>query len=50
VLNTDAGEYGGSGVGNFGSVTATDDPWAGRPASAEVVLPPLGVIWLKLER
>ncbi|MCU1530085.1 MAG: glycogen-branching enzyme, partial [Frondihabitans sp.] len=50
VLNTDASEYGGSGVGNFGSVRATDDPWAGRPASAEVVLPPLGVIWLKLER
>ncbi|BDZ51149.1 1,4-alpha-glucan branching enzyme GlgB [Frondihabitans sucicola] len=50
ILNTDAGEYGGSGVGNFGSVTATDDPWAGRPSSAEVQLPPLGVIWLKLAR
>ncbi|ROQ41388.1 1,4-alpha-glucan branching enzyme [Frondihabitans sp. PhB188] len=50
ILNTDAGEYGGSGVGNFGSVTATSDPWSGRPASAEVVLPPLGVIWLKLAR
>jgi 1,4-alpha-glucan branching enzyme len=50
ILNTDAGEYGGSGVGNFGSVTATDDPWGGRPASAEVQLPPLGVVWLKLSR
>lgn len=50
ILNTDAGEYGGSGVGNFGSVTASDDPWAGRPASAEVQLPPLGVVWLKLAR
>lgn len=50
ILNTDAGEYGGSGVGNFGSVTATDDPWGGRPASAEVQLPPLGVVWLKLAR
>ncbi|WP_423918050.1 1,4-alpha-glucan branching protein GlgB [Frigoribacterium sp. 2-23] len=50
ILNTDAGEFGGSGVGNFGAVTATDAPWAGRPASAEVQLPPLGVIWLKLER
>ncbi|GAA4665275.1 1,4-alpha-glucan branching protein GlgB [Frondihabitans cladoniiphilus] len=50
ILNTDAGEYGGSGVGNYGSVTATDEPWAGRPASADVLLPPLGVIWLKLAR
>jgi 1,4-alpha-glucan branching enzyme len=48
ILNTDAVEYGGSGVGNLGSVTATDDPWGGRPASAEVTLPPLGVIWLAL--
>ncbi|MGA1812383.1 1,4-alpha-glucan branching protein GlgB [Frondihabitans sp. 4ASC-45] len=48
ILNTDAGEYGGSGVGNFGGVTATNDPWGGRPASAEVTLPPLGVVWLKL--
>ncbi|ARC57278.1 1,4-alpha-glucan branching enzyme GlgB [Frondihabitans sp. 762G35] len=49
ILNTDAEAYGGSGVGNLGSVTATDDPWGGRPASAEVQLPPLGVIWLRLE-
>jgi hypothetical protein len=27
------------GVGNFGAVD-TDIPWAGRPASAEVTLPP----------
>ncbi|QNE44914.1 1,4-alpha-glucan branching protein GlgB [Frigoribacterium sp. NBH87] len=50
ILNTDATVYGGSGVGNFGAVTATDAPWAGRPASADVVLPPLGVVWLKLRR
>ena len=50
ILNTDATAYGGSGVGNFGAVTAADAPWAGRPASADVVLPPLGVIWLKLRR
>ncbi|MBD8702351.1 1,4-alpha-glucan branching protein GlgB [Frigoribacterium sp. CFBP 13712] len=47
VLNTDAVEFGGSGVGNYGSVVATDSPWAGRPASADVLLPPLGVLWLK---
>jgi 1,4-alpha-glucan branching enzyme len=50
LLNTDAAHYGGSGVGNMGSVTATDTPWAGRPASAEVTLPPLGSIWLRLRR
>lgn len=50
VLNTDAAEFGGSGVGNHGSVTASDEPWAGRPASADVQLPPLGVLWLELDR
>ncbi|HEV7948967.1 MAG TPA: 1,4-alpha-glucan branching protein GlgB, partial [Glaciihabitans sp.] len=45
ILNTDAAEYGGSGVGNFGSVKATDEPWAGRPASADITLPPLAGIW-----
>ncbi|CAN5533369.1 1,4-alpha-glucan branching protein GlgB [soil metagenome] len=46
VINTDAEEFGGSGVGNFGSVTATDDPFQGRPASVELTLPPLGGLWL----
>jgi 1,4-alpha-glucan branching enzyme len=46
VLNTDAAGYGGSGVGNFGAVEAVPKPWHGRPASASVVLPPLGVLWL----
>jgi len=46
VLNTDATGYGGSGVGNFGSVEAIPMPWHGRPASASIAVPPLGVIWL----
>jgi 1,4-alpha-glucan branching enzyme len=46
VINTDAGEFGGSGVGNFGVVEARDEPWGGRPASAELTLPPLGGLWL----
>jgi 1,4-alpha-glucan branching enzyme len=46
AINTDAAEYGGSGTGNLGSVRATRDPWHGRPASAALTLPPLGVIWL----
>ncbi|MDY1004080.1 1,4-alpha-glucan branching protein GlgB [Curtobacterium sp. CFBP9011] len=48
VLNTDASAYGGSGVGNLGSVQAEDVPWAGRPASANLVVPPLGAVWLRL--
>ncbi|HWE92219.1 MAG TPA: 1,4-alpha-glucan branching protein GlgB [Pseudonocardiaceae bacterium] len=46
VLNTDARRYGGSGVGNLGSVLADDTPWHGRPASAVLSLPPSGVLWL----
>jgi 1,4-alpha-glucan branching enzyme len=47
VLNTDAADFGGSGVGNLGGVTAEEEPWNGRDASVELTLPPLGVIWLK---
>jgi 1,4-alpha-glucan branching enzyme len=50
ILNTDASEYGGSGVGNFGTVVAIDEPWAGRPASAQLTLPPLAGLWLRLRR
>ncbi|SNC71761.1 1,4-alpha-glucan branching enzyme [Kytococcus aerolatus] len=45
VLNTDATEYGGSGVGNLGSVVAEEVPWDGLPASAVVRVPPLGAVW-----
>lgn len=50
ILNTDAELYGGSGVGNLGAVQATDQPWHGRPASADIRLPPAGVLWLTAER
>jgi 1,4-alpha-glucan branching enzyme len=46
LINTDADLYGGSGVGNLGSVEATDEPWHGRPASAAITIPPLAVLWL----
>jgi 1,4-alpha-glucan branching enzyme len=49
VINTDATAYGGSGVGNMGVVNAAPKPWHGRPASASIVLPPLGVVWLTHE-
>jgi 1,4-alpha-glucan branching enzyme len=47
LINTDAVEYGGSGVGNFGSVEVEDVPWSGRPASVELTLPPLAALYLK---
>ena len=46
VVNTDAAEFGGSGVGNFGQVTAEDSAYGGRPASVELTLPPLAGLYL----
>jgi len=47
VLNTDAGDYGGSGVGNMGIVRTEDVSWHGMPSSARLRIPPLGAIWLR---
>jgi 1,4-alpha-glucan branching enzyme len=47
VVNTDATHYGGSGVGNLGSVQTQDVQWDGMPASAVLRLPPLGALWLR---
>ena len=46
LLNTDAHEWGGSGLGNMGEVWASATSWHGQPYSAEMVLPPLAVVWL----
>ena len=46
LLNTDAKEWGGSGLGNMGEIWAEDVGWHGQGHSAEMVLPPLGVLWL----
>nr|WP_274638238.1 1,4-alpha-glucan branching protein GlgB [Microbacterium bovistercoris] len=43
ILNTDAADYGGAGIGNLGSVQA------GTGGLARMVLPPLGVLWLEPE-
>jgi 1,4-alpha-glucan branching enzyme len=48
LLNTDAEIYGGSGVGNFGSVVSESIPAHGREFSAAISVPPLGSVWLKL--
>ena len=49
VLNTDAGVYGGSNLGNLGAVEGEAIGWDGQPASARVTLPPLATIWLAPE-
>jgi 1,4-alpha-glucan branching enzyme len=46
MINTDATVYGGSGVGNLGAIEAIEEPRHGRPASASITLPPLGVLLL----
>jgi len=48
IMNTDAEVYGGSGVGNFGGVQTQEHHSHGRPYSAEITVPPLGSVWLKL--
>jgi 1,4-alpha-glucan branching enzyme len=46
LINSDATDYGGSGVGNMGQVEAAAEPWHGRPASAVLTVPPLAALWL----
>ncbi|MGD9648840.1 MAG: 1,4-alpha-glucan branching protein GlgB, partial [Pirellulales bacterium] len=47
LLNSDAGEHGGSGQGNLGGVMATPLGFHGRPYSLNVTLPPLAIVFLK---
>jgi 1,4-alpha-glucan branching enzyme len=47
ILNTDASEYWGGGVGNLGTVRAEAMPWHGQPFSVSVTLPPLAAVFIK---
>ena len=49
LLNSDATEYGGSGMGNMGSVLAKAEPVHGRPYSLRLTLPPLAGMFFKAE-
>ena len=46
ILNTDASIYGGSGMGNGGSVEAAAEPSHGKPYSLNLSLPPLATLML----
>jgi 1,4-alpha-glucan branching enzyme len=48
-INTDAGVYGGSGVGNAGAVETEPHPMHGHGQSLRLQLPPLGVLIMALE-
>jgi 1,4-alpha-glucan branching enzyme len=50
IFNSDAEAFGGSNMGNAGAVFATPTESHGRPASAELVIPPLGVMMFKPAR
>jgi 1,4-alpha-glucan branching enzyme len=44
VLNSDSAIYGGGNVGNLGGVMAAEFKWHNQAYSAEITLPPLGVV------
>ncbi|TPW20730.1 MAG: 1,4-alpha-glucan branching enzyme [Elusimicrobia bacterium] len=50
ILNSDAGLYGGSDVGNSGGTEAQPVPWHARDHSVSLSLPPLGALFLKGRR
>jgi len=49
VLNTDAVQYGGSGIGNLGSVNASGTPSHGYSNSSTVTLPPLATVYFRYQ-
>jgi 1,4-alpha-glucan branching enzyme len=49
VLNTDAGIYGGTNVGNLGAIVAEPKPAHGFSVSAGLTLPPLSTLFLEFE-
>ena len=49
ILNSDAADYGGSGMGNLGGVRAEPVPAHNRSHSVVLTLPPLGALFLRPE-
>jgi len=50
ALNSDARDYGGSGQGNLGGIEAAPISFHGLPFSLNLILPPLGVVFMKRGR
>jgi len=49
ILNSDASEYGGSGLGNMGSVEAYPVPYHDEDQSINILLPPLSIVMFSKE-
>ncbi len=47
ILNSDAKEYGGSGIGNLGGTRSENISWNSRPHSLRITLPPLAISLFK---
>ena len=47
ILNSDAAEFGGGGIGNMGGLEASPVPFHGRPLSLCLTLPPLSVTYFR---
>ena len=47
ILNSDAQEYGGSGLGNMSGIEADPVSFHGRPYSLNLMLPPLAIAYFK---
>jgi 1,4-alpha-glucan branching enzyme len=47
LVNTDAHDYGGGGLGNRGGMDAEAQPWHGQGWSLNLTLPPLAAVFLK---
>jgi 1,4-alpha-glucan branching enzyme len=50
AFNSDDLQYGGSGVVNDLSLSTTPTPWQEHPYALSLTLPPLAVVYLKLEK
>jgi 1,4-alpha-glucan branching enzyme len=49
ILNSDATEYAGGGLGNLGGAKSDPIPWNDKPYSVNLTLPPLGMLVFGLE-
>ncbi|MBP2436484.1 1,4-alpha-glucan branching protein GlgB [Microbacterium amylolyticum] len=47
IVNTDATQYAGSGVGNLGRIEAVAGEHNGQPARADISIPPLATVWFR---
>jgi 1,4-alpha-glucan branching enzyme len=47
LMNSDSAGFGGSNIGNAGSVFSEPTPWQGQPYSILITVPPLAILYVK---